>query len=169
MTEQNENMTKEEKEAHLQKLRESLWPQYYSPNWIEKRLFKQNDYLIKIFINNGIINVEVNTYCNLQGFWGDKDYYTHYIRIEKTDTDKFIEALKKECNSNDLFACLVEKFSKDSADLDVISFCKKNDIAFYYFNNVEGFIESSDEKKMENKRRSLQGQLSKARNRNYYH
>ena len=166
MTKDYSKMTKEELADERERLAQILSPRYAS-NWVEKTLFEKNDFKITTFLLREEVNILVNTYATLEGFWGDEDYYTHYIRIKKVDTDRFFNALKNECKSNDLLDCMVEKFSADSADLDLISFCKRNNIQFYYWNNIDGLVNSSDKKAMNKKISALEKQLHQVRNNDY--
>ena len=44
-------------------------------------LLKKNDMRIQAHIHYDNLEIEVDNYYTLEGFWGDEDYYQHYIVV----------------------------------------------------------------------------------------
>ncbi len=130
-------------------------------------LFEKNDMRIQAYIHYEHLWIEVDTYYTLVGFLGDEDYYQHYIVVDKKYLGKLLHCLKKKVKANTLLDCIKEMFSADSADIDLIDFCKKNKIPFDYHDRIEGFTSSEEKDKMIRKIRSLKAQLQDERKYNY--
>lgn len=130
-------------------------------------LFEKNDMRIRAYIHYEHLWIEVDTYYTLVGFWGDEDYYQHYIIVHKENLGKLLHRLKKKVKADTLLDCIKEKFSVDSADIDLIDFCKKNKIPFGYHDRIEGSTSSEEKDKMARKIRSLKAQLQDERKHDY--
>ena len=120
-------------------------------------LFEKNDMRIQAYIHYEHLWIEVDTYYTLVGFLVDEDYYL----------GKLLHCLKKKVKADTLLDCIKEMFSADSADIDLIDFCKKNKIPFDYHDRIEGFTSSEEKDKMIRKIRSLKAQLQDERKYNY--
>lgn len=128
---------------------------------------KKNDMKITAFIQYKVLHIKVDTYCTLQGFWGDEDYYQHHIRIDEENTNKMLEILKNTTSTDTILECIKEKFSCDSADTDIIEFCKQNNIDYDYYNRIDGSIDLKDKEKMDKKIKELKEERQRDRGANY--
>ena len=130
-------------------------------------LFEKNDMRIRAYIHYDNLELEVDNYYTLKGFWGDEDYYQHYIIVSKEYLGKLLHCLNKKVKADTLLDCIKEMYSADSADIDLIDFCQKNKIPFSYFNRIEYGTKSEDIDKMKRKIRSLKAQLQDERKHDY--
>lgn len=130
-------------------------------------LFEQKDMKISAFIFGEALTILVDTYATLKGFHGDEDYYQHEILIRKEYFDKILQIIKNETKATTFLECIKEKFDSDRADLDIIDFCKKNNISFSYYNNISGGVDSNNLEKMQKTILSLQTQVDEARKNQY--
>lgn len=131
-------------------------------------LFEKNDMRIQIYVDTyGNLELEVDRYYTLKGFWGDEDYYQHYVIIKKDNVEIFFGNLKQHCVSDSLLLCCKEKFCCDSADLALIDYCKKNKIPFFYWDNITGSILSDDKYYMKKLMSRLNSKIKKLRDKDY--
>ena len=84
-------------------------------------LLKKNDMRIQAHIHYDNLEIEVDNYYTIEGFWGDEDYYQHYIVVQKAYLGKLLNRLNKKVKADTVLACKKEMYSTDSADIDLIS------------------------------------------------
>ena len=130
-------------------------------------LFEKNDMRIQAYIHYGHLELEIDNYYTLKGFWGDEDYYQHYIVVNKVYLGKLLHCLNKKVKADTILDCIKEKFSVDCADIDLIYFCKKYKVPFSYYDRIDGVINSEEKDKMIKKIRFLKTQLQNERKNNY--
>lgn len=130
-------------------------------------LFEKNDMRIQAYIHYDNLEIEVDSYYTLKGFWGDEDYYQHYIAVQKAYLGKLLNRLNKKVKADTVLDCIKEMFSADSADIDLISFCQKNKIPFIYYDRIGGSTSSEQKDMMIRKLRSLKAQLQDERKYDY--
>lgn len=130
-------------------------------------LFEKNDMRIQAYIHYDNLEIEVDSYYTLKGFWGDEDYYQHYIVVQKAYLGKLLNRLNKKVKADTVLDCIKEMFSADSTDIDLISFCQKNKIPFIYYDRIGGSTSSEQKDMMIRKLRSLKAQLQDERKYDY--
>lgn len=63
-------------------------------------LFEKNDMRIQAYIHYDNLEIEVDNYYTLEGFWGDEDYYQHYIVVQKAYLGKLLNRLNKKVKAD---------------------------------------------------------------------